>query len=79
LDTIRKFDTNYAIVSVGFDIAVGDPVGGFNITVEGMREVGRRIADLSHQKSVPMLIVQEGGYLLERLGENAAAFLYAFA
>jgi hypothetical protein len=42
---------------------------------QGVYETGRRGAGLG----LPTLVVQEGGYLLERLGEGAAAFLQAFA
>lgn len=75
LAVIRDFDPQVFVVSAGFDIAAGDPVGGFNVTTEGLREVGKRIAGLR----LPTIIVQEGGYLLEQLGESAAAFLHAFA
>ncbi len=74
LAVIRAFAPRYLVVSAGFDIAAGDPVGGFNVTREGFNAIGRRIAALS----LPTTIVQEGGYLLETLGENAAAFLRAF-
>jgi len=37
--------------------------------------VGRRLAALN----LPAVIVQEGGYQVDRLGEDAAAFLAAFA
>jgi hypothetical protein len=39
-----------------------------------LRTVGQRIAALR----VPVVIVQEGGYLLERLAESAIAFLSPF-
>ena len=58
-------------------MAAGDPVGGFSVTVEGMRAVGQHIARLA--RDAPTVLVQEGGYLLEKLGENAVAFLQAFA
>ena len=74
LAAIREFAPRYLVVSTGFDIAVGDPVGGFNITPQGLHAIGERIAALR----LPTAIVQEGGYLLERLGENATAFLRAF-
>ena len=73
---VQDFAPRYLVVSAGFDIAVGDPVGGFGVTVEGMRAVGQHIAALS--RGVPTVLVQEGGYLLEKLGENAVAFLQAF-
>ena len=77
LTVVRDFGPRYLVVSVGFDIAAGDPVGGFSVTVEGVRAVGQHIAAL--MRGVPTVLVQEGGYLLEKLGENAVAFLQAFA
>lgn len=74
LAVIRVFEPNYLVVSAGFDIVAGDPVGGFCISADGLREIGRRIAGLN----LPTVIVQEGGYLLERLGEDAVTFLQAF-
>ncbi len=75
LAAIRQFAPQYLVVSAGFDTVVGDPVGGFRLTTEGLHEIGRRIAGLN----LPTVIVQEGGYLLDKLGENAVAFLQAFA
>jgi acetoin utilization deacetylase AcuC-like enzyme len=75
LRVIAGYQPRYLIVSAGLDIAAGDPVGGFAITADGFTRIGRRIAELGR----PTLIVQEGGYLLETLGENAAALLQGFA
>jgi acetoin utilization deacetylase AcuC-like enzyme len=74
LDVIREFAPGYLLVSAGFDILAGDPVGQFCVTVEGLREIGRRIANLN----LPTVIVQEGGYLLDVLGESTVAFLDSF-
>ncbi len=63
------------VISAGFDTAAGDPVGGFDLSRAGFSEIGRRIASLG----LPTVIVQEGGYRLETLGENVVAFLQAFA
>ncbi len=77
LGLIREFEARYLVISAGFDIVARDPVGGFTVTTDGLHEIGQRIAALS--RHMPTVIVQEGGYLLERLGENAIAFLSAFA
>jgi acetoin utilization deacetylase AcuC-like enzyme len=74
LGLIRSFAPTGLIVSAGFDTAVGDPIGRFNLTEKGLAKVGLHTADLA----LPTVIIQEGGYLVERLGENAAAFLRAF-
>jgi hypothetical protein len=74
LAVIRAFTPRYLVVSAGFDTVAGDPVGGFGLTMEGLRKIGQRIACLD----LPTVIVQEGGYLLETLGENVVAFLENF-
>ncbi len=74
LAVIRTFAPKYLVVSAGFDIVAGDPWGGFCVTGDGLAEIGRQIAALS----LPTLLVQEGGYLLEKLGEHAVSFLRAF-
>jgi acetoin utilization deacetylase AcuC-like enzyme len=75
LAVIRGFSPRWLVVSAGFDTALGDPIGGFRLTEAGLAEVGRRIAGLA----LPTVIIQEGGYLVQRLGENAAVFLRNFA
>lgn len=74
LACVRSFDPRLLIVSVGFDICINDPFGGFRITPDDLQEIGRRIAALK----LPTLLVQEGGYLLQMLGAEAVAFLNAF-
>jgi len=74
LAAVREFAPRYLVVSAGLDIAAGDPVGNFRVTTSGLREIGRRIARLG----LPTVVVQEGGYLLDTLGQNAVAFLQAF-
>ena len=75
LAAVHEFGPRYLVVSAGYDTVQGDPDGGFCISTEGLSEIGRRIAALA----LPTVIIQEGGYLLESLGENAVAFLQAFS
>jgi acetoin utilization deacetylase AcuC-like enzyme len=75
LGVIREFDARYLVVSAGFDAVMGDPVGSFKVTTRGLEQIGLGVAELG----LPTIIVQEGGYALESLGENAVAFLRPFA
>ncbi len=75
LRAIQQFQPQFLIVSAGFDILDGDPAGGFKITFKGVEEIGRKIAALE----LPTVLIQEGGYLIDQLGEAAASFLKAFA
>lgn len=74
LDAIVCYAPDYLLVSLGLDIAAGDPIGGFSITQTGFVNIGAAVASLK----LPTLIVQEGGYHSESLGINAVAFLENF-
>jgi acetoin utilization deacetylase AcuC-like enzyme len=74
LARIQEFKPKALIVSAGFDLMSGDPVprdGGFKITVPGLQKICGRIAELG----LPTVLIQEGGYNLNRLGEYAVAMV----
>ncbi|MEW6456602.1 MAG: histone deacetylase family protein [Acidobacteriota bacterium] len=71
LRTIRRFSPKFLVVSTGFDISKDDPTGSWMITSEGFREIGKALSTFS----IPILIVQEGGYTTRALGKNVRNFL----
>lgn len=74
LKIISDYQPGYLVVSAGFDLIRDDPIGAFNISVKGLAQISSNIASLQ----LPTLIVQEGGYLMEQLGNLAATFLVNF-
>jgi acetoin utilization deacetylase AcuC-like enzyme len=76
VEVVRDYRPRYLIVSAGFDLVKDDPVpvAGLAISTRGVGQIGQQIAELG----LPTVVVQEGGYLLERLGENVATFLQTF-
>ena len=62
------------ICSYGADTYAGDPISFFGIETRDYAEIGRRIASLG----LPALIVMEGGYAVDDLGQNVASFLSGF-
>ena len=72
---IQSFKPEYLVLSAGMDLYTGDPLGTFKITRNGIHEIGNRIAKLN----LPTLIVAEGGYNNEALGENFAILLENFS
>ena len=56
------------------DLYTGDPLGTFNVSREGIHKIGFQIAELG----LPTLIIAEGGYNNEALGENFAVLLEKF-
>jgi acetoin utilization deacetylase AcuC-like enzyme len=74
LGMIKKFTLDYLVLSAGMDLFNGDPLGKFQITREGIGEIGKRIAALR----VPTVIIMEGGYANEDLGVNIVILLENF-
>jgi acetoin utilization deacetylase AcuC-like enzyme len=63
------------VVSLGVDAAVDDPESPLCVTRDGYAAAGRVLADLG----LPSVLVQEGGYHLDSLGDLVTAVLQPFA
>lgn len=59
------------VVSLGYDIVAGDPHGSWAFEPEIFSEIGELLADAG----LPVCVVQEGGYALERLAACSEAFV----
>jgi len=53
------------------DTFVDDPLGDFALRTEDYRDIGATVGALG----LPTLVAMEGGYAVEALGRNVAAFL----
>jgi len=74
LARLRAHAPDALVVALGLDASQADPFGGLAVTTDGFARIAEAIAGLG----LPSLLVQEGGYLSDRLGANLAAFLGAF-
>ena len=75
LARINAFAPDVLVVALGLDAYVGDPLAGLAITTEGFARIAARIANVL---PIPTLLVQEGGYLCDELGENLVSFIDGF-
>ncbi|KAL7267073.1 hypothetical protein RUND412_010355 [Rhizina undulata] len=71
LEKITNVGTEYLVISLGFDTFHLDPIGRFLLETDHYRLIAERIADLG----LPTMVILEGGYCLEHLGENVVSFL----
>ncbi len=71
LERIARHPGSVLVVSLGFDTYRLDPLGDFALTTEVYHEVGRRAAAIGKR----LVILQEGGYYVPALGDNALAWL----
>lgn len=74
MGAIRQFDPRALVVSLGFDAFKGDPSSDLAVSTEGFAEAGRLIGEYAG----PVLLVQEGGYVVEQLARNLQSFLGGF-
>jgi acetoin utilization deacetylase AcuC-like enzyme len=75
LDRIASFGTDTLVLALGLDAFEGDPFAGLCVTTPGFARIGRAVAGLG----LPMVIVQEGGYLCPQLADNLEAALTGLA
>lgn len=74
LERIAVFAPDLLIVSYGADTYEGDPISHFKLCTEDYPRIANRIASAGYST----LIVMEGGYAVDALGENVAGFLAGF-
>ncbi|SEO57376.1 MULTISPECIES: histone deacetylase family protein [unclassified Pseudomonas] len=67
---LRTFGPDVLVLSLGFDIYENDPQSKVSVSHEGFRLLGQRIKALG----IPCVVVQEGGYDIATLDENASRF-----
>jgi len=71
LAVVGDYQPRHLIVSLGFDTCSGDPICDFQVSPQFFEPMARRIAGLG----LPSLIIAEGGYNVERVGQLAVRFV----
>jgi acetoin utilization deacetylase AcuC-like enzyme len=71
LDQVRRFSPDVLVVALGLDTFAGDPTTFFEITTDDFARMGAAIASLK----LPTLVVLEGGYSVDWIGQNTVKFL----
>ncbi|WP_294191525.1 histone deacetylase family protein [uncultured Sphingomonas sp.] len=74
LEAIARFGAELLVVSFGADTWEGDPISRFRLRTDDYPLLARDIASAG----LPTAIVMEGGYAIDALGHNVAAFLSGF-
>jgi len=67
---IRLYQPEVLVLPLGFDIYHNDPQAKVAVSHEGFARIGATMAELD----MPVLVVQEGGYDVDSLEENARQF-----
>jgi acetoin utilization deacetylase AcuC-like enzyme len=70
LQELERFKPDSLVLALGFDIYEDDPQSQVSVTTDGFERLGVAIGALT----MPIVIVQEGGYHIKSLETNACAF-----
>ena len=68
---VKSFAPDAIVIALGLDAFEGDPFGGLSVSTTGFNQMAKMLAALN----LPTVIVQEGGYLCDELGDNLMSFL----
>ncbi len=71
---IDAFGADALVIALGLDASEKDPLAFLGVTTDGFRAIGERLG----RDGRPTVIVQEGGYISDILGDNLAAVLSGF-
>lgn len=74
VERVQDYQPGALVIALGLDAHEKDPLQGGAMTTVGFRRVASTIRKLD----LPTVIVQEGGYLSDALGENLVSFLRGF-
>jgi len=75
-----QYKPEFILVSAGFDVYEGDPLGGMQITKQGLGALAAELLDLAAAYSQKRLLcVLEGGYDLQGLHDGVEQVLYQLA
>jgi acetoin utilization deacetylase AcuC-like enzyme len=74
-ETIEQFGPSMVVVSLGVDTHEADPISDLALTTESFEQCGRVVAGLG----LPTVVLQEGGYADDALGENVRLWLHGIS
>jgi acetoin utilization deacetylase AcuC-like enzyme len=79
-DVRKGFSPDFVFVSSGFDVLAGDPLGGQEVEPEDLFDFTADVMEFARETAQERLVVLlEGGYVPERVGEGTVAVLRALA
>ena len=73
-EAIRSFGAQALVLALGYDAHKDDPLGVLKLEASDFGDIGRLVNDLR----LPTLVVQEGGYAIDAIGDCLDAFLAEF-
>jgi acetoin utilization deacetylase AcuC-like enzyme len=77
LPAAASFAPELVLVSAGFDAHIDDPLAGCRLETSSFAEISRHVRDFARERSIPLGLVLEGGYVPAALAESVVGTLSA--
>lgn len=74
LHTMQDFKPDALVIALGLDAHKHDPLAGLTLDTEDFQRIGTCLSQIQ----LPSVLVQEGGYPTDYLGQNLTAFLQGY-
>lgn len=71
LTRINDFGTTAVLIALGLDAHENDPFRGLALSTPAFTRIAKRLSDTG----LPLILIQEGGYVSDALGDNLTALL----
>jgi acetoin utilization deacetylase AcuC-like enzyme len=78
-ETIASFAPELVVVSAGFDLLRGDPLGGLSLEPADIHPMTRLLMDGAHSTGGRVVALLEGGYVPPRVADGVVQVVRAFA
>lgn len=75
LASVTQYQPRALVLALGFDTYKDDPISVLRFDIETYRDIGARVRALG----LPTVVVQEGGYQVDSIGQALDAFLQGMA
>lgn len=71
LARVREFGAEALVLALGYDAHEADPLSALAVTTDAYRAIGAKVA----AAGLPLVVVQEGGYGIDVIGDCLSAFI----
>jgi acetoin utilization deacetylase AcuC-like enzyme len=78
-EAVERFAPDLVLVSAGFDLLNGDPLGGLTLEPPDLHQMTRRLMAAAGEGGAPVVALLEGGYVPRRVSAGVVQVIRAFA
>jgi acetoin utilization deacetylase AcuC-like enzyme len=78
-EAVARFGPDLVLVSAGFDLLEGDPLGGLTLEPSDLHHMTRILMEIGAPAASPVVAMLEGGYVPQRVADSVVQVVRALA